>query len=243
MEKPYFPDDTREKLIDAAGGVFAEVGFHDATVREICARAGANTAAVNYHFRDKLGLYTEVLKTAMLAQQAAPDSKISQLPDPRVALRAMVHDWLGRMSEGSKRAWFARIMAHEMAQPTPALDRMVEAMQPNYLRFLALVGKLTGRGPNDSRTRMCVHSVVGQIVHYTRSQPMIERLWPDLHLDEEEHRRAIADHIVAFSLAGMESIAGLGSQTGQETLACTRSTFLLENPLTRNEEMNHEEAT
>jgi len=52
---------TREKLIEAAGEVFAEVGFHNATVRDICARGGTNIAAVNYYLGEKLGLYSEVL--------------------------------------------------------------------------------------------------------------------------------------------------------------------------------------
>ena len=48
---------TRQALIEAGGAVFAEQGFHDATVRDICARAGANIAAVHYHFGDKEALY------------------------------------------------------------------------------------------------------------------------------------------------------------------------------------------
>jgi len=75
------------------------------------------------------------------------------------------------------------------------------------LRFRTIVGELIGTDPNDARTRMCVHSVVGQILHYAQSRPMLARLWPDLNLDDEGQRRAIADHIVSFSLAGMESIA------------------------------------
>src|SRR5208283_4886901 len=59
----------REKLIEAAGKVFAEVGFDGATVRQICSRAGIDVNAVDEHFGDKLGLYTEVLKSSIMAQQ------------------------------------------------------------------------------------------------------------------------------------------------------------------------------
>jgi TetR/AcrR family transcriptional regulator, regulator of cefoperazone and chloramphenicol sensitivity len=202
------PDETKQKLIEAAGEVFAEAGFENATVREICSRAGANIAAVNYHFRDKLGLYTEVLKSAMMAQQgAAPNADMAHPADPRAGLKTLIHDWLGRMTEGNRRSWLARIMAHEMSHPTPALDRVAEAMGPSYLQFRKLVGRIIGRDPEDSRTRMCVHSVVGQVLQYTQSRPMLERLWPSLDLDNEKQRRAIADHIVAFSLAGMEQFA------------------------------------
>lgn len=202
------PEETKEKLIEAAGEVFAEVGFENATVRDICSRAGANIAAVNYHFRDKLGLYTEVLKSAMMAQQAAtPNMDEGHPSDPRAGLKKLIHDWLGRMTVGNKRTWLARIMAHEMTHPTPALDQVVQAMGPNYLQFRKLVGEIIGRDPDDARTRMCVHSVVGQVLQYTRSRPMLERLWPGLDLDNEKERRAIADHITAFSLAGMERFA------------------------------------
>jgi AcrR family transcriptional regulator len=58
-------DETRRKLLQAAAEVIAEHGYQAATVREICTRAGANIAAVNYHFGDKLALYTELLKAAV----------------------------------------------------------------------------------------------------------------------------------------------------------------------------------
>lgn len=53
--------ETRRRLLDAASDVFAEQGFEKATVREICERAKANVAAVNYHFRSKRELYARVL--------------------------------------------------------------------------------------------------------------------------------------------------------------------------------------
>ena len=54
-------EETKDRLIQAAGGVFAQKGFQSATIREICSLAGTHVGAVNYHFRDKEGLYAAVL--------------------------------------------------------------------------------------------------------------------------------------------------------------------------------------
>ncbi len=48
-----------KKLLSAACDVFVEMGFRDATVAEICRRAGANISAVNYHFGSKETLYQQ----------------------------------------------------------------------------------------------------------------------------------------------------------------------------------------
>ncbi len=56
------PAETRDRVLDAAEGLFAERGFAAVGVREITRAAGANAAAVNYHFGSKLELYRAVLK-------------------------------------------------------------------------------------------------------------------------------------------------------------------------------------
>ncbi|MCX7427502.1 MAG: helix-turn-helix domain containing protein [Planctomycetia bacterium] len=42
-------DDARSRILEAAGKVFAERGFKDTTVREICRKAGVNLVGVNYY--------------------------------------------------------------------------------------------------------------------------------------------------------------------------------------------------
>ncbi len=53
-----------------AAHLFAEHGFDNVTVRDICQQARANVAAVNYHFGGKSGLYDEVLRWAIRIMQA-----------------------------------------------------------------------------------------------------------------------------------------------------------------------------
>ena len=62
-------DDTRQRLIDAAGTIFAEKGYEAASVRDICTAAGANLAAVNYHFGGKRELYVTAVRHAQCCRQ------------------------------------------------------------------------------------------------------------------------------------------------------------------------------
>ena len=55
-------DRTRDRLLEAAGEVFAQKGFLAASVGEITERAGANRAAVNYYYRTKEDLYVAAVR-------------------------------------------------------------------------------------------------------------------------------------------------------------------------------------
>jgi TetR/AcrR family transcriptional regulator, regulator of cefoperazone and chloramphenicol sensitivity len=198
---PHPTDPTRAKLLEAAGQVFAEHGFHAATVREICSLAGANVAAVNYHFGDKVELYEEVLRQAVFAAHDAPTREaLSTLP-PKDALRRAIRYMLGKLCGAGRPSWTMRLMAHEMTQPTSALKRVVdEIIAPNYGMLRQIVGSMLDLPPDHDQTRLCVHSVIGQVLHYVHARPVIAQLWPDLDITDEglDH---IARHIADFSLA------------------------------------------
>jgi TetR/AcrR family transcriptional regulator, regulator of cefoperazone and chloramphenicol sensitivity len=67
--------ETRERLLAEAARLFADQGFRKVTVREICRAADANVAAINYHFGDKLGLYRDVLQSAIDVMQATSEAE------------------------------------------------------------------------------------------------------------------------------------------------------------------------
>jgi AcrR family transcriptional regulator len=202
------PDGTRNKLLDSAGQVFADSGYHAATIREICARAGVNVALVNYHFGDKLELYTEVLRHSIGASKNGLIQQALLSTEPPVeALRELILAMLHRVCRADRPGWHFRLMVHELAQPTPAMSAVIdETMGPVYERFCKLIGDILKLAPDHDTTRLCAHSVIAQIVHYVHSRHVIARLWPDLELDAERIAQ-IAAHITDFSLAYLREIA------------------------------------
>ncbi|MGA3210757.1 MAG: CerR family C-terminal domain-containing protein [Terriglobales bacterium] len=198
-------DETRRKLMDAAGEVFAETGYQTATVREICRRAGANLAAVNYHFGDKLGLYTELLKAIVGSEAIIMEDELRTL-SPDEALRRFLHGMMRQLSQADRPCWYTRMMAHELAQPTAALEAVVEhVIRPRGLILYGIVGRILDRPPLDPRTRMCAHSIIGQVVHYIHARPVIALLWTELKMTPNAIEE-IADHITEFSLEALKGI-------------------------------------
>ncbi|WP_329051936.1 TetR family transcriptional regulator [Amycolatopsis sp. NBC_01488] len=83
------PPDTRSQLLDAAEQLFAEHGFRGASVRAITELAGANLAAIGYHFGSKAELLAAVVRRVVepiiAAQAAGLDRLLARTPDPPVA--------------------------------------------------------------------------------------------------------------------------------------------------------------
>ena len=198
---------TRQALIEAGGAVFAEVGFHDATVREICRRAGANIAAVNYHFGDKETLYREVLAyyQGRALQKFPLDLGIGPGATPAERLKAFVRSFLLRIFDHSSDAWHGKLISREMIEPTEALDSIVvERIRPQAQHLGAIIRELLGGQPDAETVRLCSFSVVSQCLFYHHCGPVVRRLFPEQKFSPEQIEK-LADHITNFSLTAVRS--------------------------------------
>ena len=194
-------DATRSRLLEAAVQVFAEVGYRRATVREICARAEVNVALVNYHFGDKLELYSEVLQSLVsVGRLEAMREALNQKGPPQDILRNAIKARLRGLASGDREGLLVRIMAHEVAQPTPAMTRIINRVsRPLYKQMCEMIGALLGLPGDHEKTRLCAHSIMGQVAFYVLAGPVLRRLWPELIMSPEQLDR-IGDHIADFSL-------------------------------------------
>ena len=94
--------ETRIQLLDAAEQLIAERGYRGTSVRAITELAGANLAAVGYHFGSKAELVSEVARRVIEpitgAQLVGLEQLLSRHPDPSIA--QLVEAFVGPMFDG-----------------------------------------------------------------------------------------------------------------------------------------------
>ena len=200
---------TREALLETGAEIFAQRGFAGTTVREICDRAGANVAAINYHFGDKAGLYSEVLKHALQCarQKYPPHLGTNARSTAEERLRAFVLSFLLRIFDEGRHAWHGKLMSREMVEPTAALDRLVqEEIRPMAMILHGIVRELMGENVDEQAVRLSSLSVVSQCLFYHQCRPVLQRLFPKLKNDLHS-AGPLAEHITDFSLAAIKRAA------------------------------------
>ena len=199
---------TRRRLLDAAGAVFAEVGYERAHVREICSRARANVAAIKYHFGGKFQLYEAAIGYWFERQQRLHPAvlpKTGNSKDGDAQLRAFVAMFVGRLLDRDKPAWHAKLMAREMVEPTGVLDTMVaQSIRPTLQLLRKVITGIVGPDCPKVELERSMLSVVSQCLFYLHCRPVLERVFP-AHINNPD-LEAIVSHITEFSAAGLRAI-------------------------------------
>jgi TetR/AcrR family transcriptional regulator, regulator of cefoperazone and chloramphenicol sensitivity len=201
-----FPKEpTKQKLFKAAIKVFAENGFRDATVRQICKQAGAaNINAVNYYFGSKEQLYKKVLSMVFAEyDQLAP----ADFPDrsPEEQLQIYITTFCKILyGEGMRDSDTNAILVEEFTRPSPFLEEMVDTFnQPRVERLLKIIKGLLGEGATSDMARDCLVSVSGQLLYFSFARPVFLRLFPN-YFTKNTHEQW-ASHVFKFTLGGIEA--------------------------------------
>jgi len=203
MSKPL---KTKDRLLKAACGIFAEKGFRDATVAEICEAAEANIASVNYHFGDKEKLYDAVWHCAFtIATETYPvNGGLPENPTVEECLHSYANAVLHRIFSEDESGLFAKLLYRELASPTLALKKIAtDYLFPQSQHMATVVKKMLGPDFNEQAVQLCMHSIIGQCAFYNFSRPLREHVIGKQTMTEEEIDRT-ARHIARFSLGGLK---------------------------------------
>ena len=204
-------DQTKVRLLEAAGEEFAEKGFEGATVRAICDRAGANLAAVNYHFGDKEQLYEQAVLHAHRFGPGMP-RETAGIELPAEALREFVATFFRHVVALKSPTWHQTLMLREMVNPTRASEALVrESIRPRFEMLTGILRQLCP-GADDRRIHALAFSVVGQCLHHKLARTVSEHLVGIEALGRLDIDYLI-DHVTRFTLAAL----GEGEPFGRET--------------------------
>lgn len=196
---------TRAVVLEAAGQVFAERGFAEATSKEICERAGANSAAVNYYFGGKESLYEEVLVEAHRQMVSLEDLDviISSGDAPEQKLRA----FLGRMLQtavSSPELWGIKIYLRELASPSAFLTRaMSTTVLPKTDKLRQLIHELTGLPPESPQVQRATAFVVIPCI----SLLMFPEALRTMALPASAASEGLLEDMLTYALGGLAAIS------------------------------------
>jgi len=197
--------ETKRRLIDAAGAVFAEKGFERATIKDITTRAGVSLAAVNYHFSDKNELYYQCIRHAHETATGSVEM-VKTLPADMPAaqkLRVFIKALLKDMLDPSLPKWHGILVWREMQQPTAATERLMSETFCGCCDTLQdLIRELVNRPISEEQLDLIVESILGQCLFHVHHQEFNARIFPE---DPPAYERVdvLADHIANFSLGAI----------------------------------------
>jgi TetR/AcrR family transcriptional regulator, regulator of cefoperazone and chloramphenicol sensitivity len=198
-------DTTRAKILETAGEVFAEKGYEAATIREICERAGVNLAAVNYYFRGKEPLYSEVLIRAHSCGTQDGDSP-AWPPDatPGAKLKFFIHRMLTHMLSITSEPWEARLTMREIMSPTPAGKRVFQDhFRQVFHQLHEILDEILPPHMPDHKRHQIAFSILGQCGWYRGLGKVIPMLVSKEELQDHYSIDDLAEHVAQVSLAAL----------------------------------------
>jgi len=207
-------DSTKIRLLEAAGEEFACKGFDAARVRTICERAGANVAAVNYHFGDKNQLYVDTVLHAHHCGVDPCGSDFGPDRDPAEQLRAFVHNFLKQvLAINDPEDWRHRLIHRELLHPTAASDVLIrEVIRPRFECLERIIARFCPDA-DDRKRHALAFSIIGQCLHYRMARAIAERL-----IGNEAYQKLdldfLTDHITSFCLAALGNLPA-GDEAGE----------------------------
>lgn len=199
--EPTSQEETRWRVLQAATEVFAELGYHAATTREICRRAEVNLASIHYHFGDKAGLYREVFRLPFLSEC----NTFATLDITQVSLEEALHAfyvWLFPIDadEDPMLQLFLRLHSREEAEPSGVLgDALTKSFQPNHQQLQALLCREFGLKKPDAEVDRLTFCLAGlATVYHHGGRSAVKEFAPHL-VKGKKARETMVERLVEYA--------------------------------------------
>ena len=204
---------TQERILDSAEKLFASKGYEGTSMRMITSEAGANLAAVNYHFGSKEDLARALfrhrltpineIRSQLLKEIRDSAEKSGKKPDIDIVLRGLLVTTIEYVTSGGAARTLPILVGRSMMEPTGVLrSAFIECVSP---LIDEIVDTLQLALPNLSREKiwMRFHFATGAmgkaVIEYGVNKG---KGW---NFDIDFTMREVIDEVIRFTSAGMEA--------------------------------------
>jgi len=197
--------DTSQRVLESATRLFAEKGFRDTTVHEICEAAHANIAAVNYYFGRKERLYEAAWRYAYRLTRESRDTALDAAGgrSPEEQIEAFIRTRLKDVSSAGPASYFWRILEKEHHDPTLVYDAVIrEVFRPLGQRLEQLIARMLDGRASEMQLRLCFFSLIGTIGFLTQHKRIVERIFGHDALEPADCE-VLQEHLARFFFAGV----------------------------------------
>jgi AcrR family transcriptional regulator len=201
--------DVRERLLQVSAEYFARDGFNRTSVREICRAARANVASIRYYFGSKLGLYRELLMGSVrTAIEMHPMPVFDAREDAVAGIRRWVIHMINlKLRDGFQEALMCRLIEHEMNDPSPALDEVVDLLfAPFHVEMEKSIAQLFDYELTDAQLRHLSLQLTTICFQYAQRRNVLHRMKFNLPATAEEFENLV-DYVTKFFIGGAKAVA------------------------------------
>lgn len=190
---------TKARIIEAAGRLFADKGYADATSKEICEAAGTNITGVNYHFGSRDGLYAAVLSE--VHNFLLDIDFLRELVESDLSPRQKLETFIDTITRFDAPSWRLRLWAKEVVSPSELWLKIVREQSFKADLMLKMLSQYTGIPIGEQELNFCLLSLMSPIVVLiVTSNHKKDTNLPRLCCGPD----ALAAHFKAFYFAGLE---------------------------------------
>jgi len=205
--------DTKQALILAAGELFAERGFEGTSIRAIAEKAGANVAAISYHFGGKGDLYTRTLLDVVHSDTGRPVREFLERAEPQLGLEALrggvlaiARRFFARLASAERPPWRVRLLLRAMFESEQGrLEEVIEeSFRPDIADLMALARRVVPE-LSDRDAMLWAFGFMGQVAFYIFVREPVLRVLGKERYDQEFLDEA-AEYVTTSAVASLAAL-------------------------------------
>jgi AcrR family transcriptional regulator len=155
----------KQQLVDQAAILFAERGYNDTRVVDICAGAGVAKGLFYWYFENKEALFAELVRSMRLRLRIAQAAAIDLDADPLVRIRQGTEASVQFMAQ--HRAFFSLLEVEQRSNSLAGVLREGTAIHTSDTARLVKEAQAEGVIPEDRDPQLLALGVVGAVAHFS----------------------------------------------------------------------------